>query len=73
MVAEADAVVLARAADLAWAESQAAQVKRDYDDEHGKCEHPLYNQRIAHADEAVAKARVSLRRAELTALQLRRA
>ena len=61
-------VVQARAADLAWAEAEAAQVESDYDDAR---KHPLYAQRIAHAAEAAAKARVSLRQAELKVLELR--
>jgi hypothetical protein len=65
----AEAAVLARAADLAQAESKAEACKADY----GGCEHPLYNQRIAHADEAAAKARENLAKAKLKALQLRRA
>jgi hypothetical protein len=67
-LATTEAAVLARAADLAQAESK-AEVLADY----GGCEHPLYNQRIAHADEAAAKARENLAKAKLKALQLRRA
>jgi hypothetical protein len=67
---EAEVAVLAREADLVLADLHAEQLKRD----RGSASYidPRANQRIAHADEAAAKARVSLLSAELRALGLRR-
>jgi hypothetical protein len=67
---EAEVAVLAREADLVLAELHAEHLKRDRGSASDMC--PRANQRIAHADEAAAKARVSLLSAELRALGLRR-
>ena len=67
---EAEAAVLARQADLVHAEFHAEQIKIDLGKLPEMC--TLANQRIAHADEAAAKARVSMLSAQLRALGLRR-
>jgi len=67
---EAEVAVLARQADLVHAEFHAELIKRDLGDASEMC--TLANQRIAHADEAAAKARVSMLSAQLRALGLRR-
>ncbi len=67
---EAEVAVLAREADLVHAEFHVEQIKRDLGGASEMC--TLVNQRIAHADEAAAKARVSMLSAQLRALGLRR-